>query len=69
MIKTQLHKTPLSTLAHEYVAIKKLTIIALECERETLIKLRRDGDIHDEVFHLLMDELDLEEMRVRTLRI
>ncbi len=69
IVKTQLNDMPYSTLTNEYQALKILTSSAIESERKTILKLRRSGEIHDEVFHLLSDELDLEEMRSKTLRI
>jgi hypothetical protein len=44
-------------------------LCAIENERNTLLKLRKSGEINDEVFHRLSDELDIEEMRAQTLRI
>lgn len=69
VIKTQLEETPYSTLSNDYSAVKRLTIAAIEAEREALTKLRKTGEIHDDVFHLLSQELDLEELRVKSLRI
>lgn len=37
----------------------------ISAERKELISLRQSGQIHDEVFHQLNIELDLEELRVR----
>ncbi|MBA3660214.1 MAG: Na+/H+ antiporter [Gammaproteobacteria bacterium] len=69
VIETQLSERPYSTLNNEYLGLKRLTLAAIESERKTLLKLRKSGDIHDEIFHQLSDELDLEEMRAKTLRI
>lgn len=69
VIKSQLSDTPYSTLTDEFTALKKLTMAAIESERATLLQLRKLGQIHDEVFHMLSDELDLEETRANTLRI
>lgn len=69
VIQTQLAETPYSMLTDEYVALRKLTLTALQSERETLLKLRKDGEIHDDVFRLISDELDIEELRAKTLRI
>lgn len=69
VIKTQLEETPYSSLNQEYFSLKKLMIAALESERDTLIHLRKTGEIYDEVFHKLLDELDLEEMRSKSLRL
>lgn len=68
-IKTQLEENPYSTLGDEYLIIKRLTMAAIQSEKEILIQLRRGGEIHDEVFHRLLDELDIEEMRAKSLRI
>jgi len=69
VIRTQLEETPYSMLYDDYFALKKLTIRALEAERKTLLKLRRSGEIRDEIFHNLLDELDIEEVRARSLRV
>jgi CPA1 family monovalent cation:H+ antiporter len=69
IINTQLNEKPYSTLTDEYMALKKLIFAAIESERKTLLELRKSGEIHDEVFHRLSDELDIEEMRAKTLRI
>lgn len=69
VIKTQLNEFPSSTLHNEYNALRTLTLAAIRNERETLLKLRKSGKVHNEVFHLLSDELDLEELRARTLRL
>lgn len=69
VIKTQLNQTPYSTLNDEYLALRKLMLSAIESEKRTLFELRKLGEIHDEVFHKLSDELDLEELRAKTLRI
>lgn len=68
IIKSQLDEFPSSTLNHEYNALRKLTLAAIANERETLMKLRKTGQIHNEVFHRLSDELDLEELRTKSLR-
>jgi CPA1 family monovalent cation:H+ antiporter len=69
VVKTQLNEKPYSTLTNEYLALKRLVLTAIESERRTLLELRKSGEIHDEVFHRLSDELDIEEMRTKTLRI
>ncbi len=69
VIKTQLSETPYSTLNNEYQYVKKLALAAIESERSTLLKLRKTGEIHEEVFNMLLDELDIEELRAKTLRL
>ncbi len=69
VIKTQLESAPYSTLSDEHSALTKLMYASIESERKTLITLRKTGEIRDEVFHRLSDELDIEEMRAKTLRI
>lgn len=69
VIKTHLDEFPYSTLHDENKALRKLTLAAIRSERETLLKLRKSGEIHNDVFHLLANELDLEELRAKTLRL
>lgn len=69
VINSQLTDTPYSTLNSEYMALKKLTFASIHSEREALINLRKAGEINDETFHHLLDELDFEEERARTLRL
>jgi hypothetical protein len=38
-------------------------------ERKALLDLRSHGVIHDEIFHAIGRELDLEELRLKTQRI
>ncbi|MGC1183341.1 hypothetical protein [Legionella sp.] len=68
MIKTQLCKFPHSTINEDYQNLKKLTLTAIATEKQTLLHMRKAGQIHDEVFHLLNEELSLEEIRTRNLR-
>lgn len=69
VIKTQLNPTPFSTLSDEYSALRKLMQISYEIEKKILLRLRKNGEISESVFHLLMDELDVEQIRSKTLRI
>lgn len=69
IVKTQLDQNPFSTLSDEYRNIKTLTLAAIDSEKRVLLELRKSGEIHDEIFHLLFDELDREEMRAQTLRL
>ncbi len=69
VIRTQLDESPYSVLSEEYLALKKLTLAAIEAEKLTLLNLRKKGEIHDEVFHALLDELAIEETRAKSLRV
>ncbi len=69
VIKTQMDPSPYSLLQEDYMAYKKLVQIGIETERKVLFKLRKSGDIHDQVFWNLMAELDIEELRSNTLRV
>jgi CPA1 family monovalent cation:H+ antiporter len=69
VVSTQISDTPFSTLTDEYTALRKLLQMSFSIERKILLNLRKQGDISDHVFHLLLDELDFEEMRAKTLRI
>jgi Na+/H+ antiporter len=69
VVKTQLESAPYSSLNQDYFEIKKLTIASIDSERETLFNLQKLSEISDDIFHILSDELDLEEMRAKSLRI
>lgn len=69
VIHSQLDENPYSMLLEEYMAYKKLMIAANETERKILNELRKSGEIHDEVFWSLSEELDIEELRAKSFRI
>lgn len=69
IIRTQLGDNPYSLLSDDYFSYKKLALAALAAERNALITLRRKGVVHDTIFHNLLNELDIEDVRVRSLRI
>ncbi|MFI4938212.1 MAG: Na+/H+ antiporter [Candidatus Berkiellales bacterium] len=69
IISTHISETPYSMLTDDYFSLKRLTLLAIKAERETLIRLRKIGEIHDEIFWRLSDELDLEEIRAKSLRL
>lgn len=68
VLHTQISDAPYSTLNTEYLALKRLTLVALQGEKQALISLRKEGELHDEIFHVLLNELDLEEVRVKSIR-
>lgn len=49
---------------HSGPGYRELRLTALGASRKRLIKLRRDGQIGDEVIHRIERELDLDEMRL-----
>lgn len=69
VIETQSNQNPYSTLPSDFFMMRKLILAAIETERATLIQLRKEGKIQDDVFRKLSDELDVEEIRAYTLRI
>lgn len=69
VIRTQFADVPYSSLPPDFFMMRKLLIVAIARERTTLLQLRKAGKIHESVFRKLTDELDLEEVRVHTLRI
>jgi monovalent cation/hydrogen antiporter len=69
VIHTQIEESPYSVLIDDYVAFKKLSQVAVRAERKTLIQLRKSGEISDDVFWSLSDELDIEEVRAKGPRI
>jgi hypothetical protein len=68
-IRSNVAETAVSTLIGEDLAIRRMTKESIEEERRVLGELRRRREIHDEVFHQLNYELDIEEMRLRTQRL
>lgn len=68
VIETHLSPQPYSLLSDDYLEYKKFSLIGLEKERETLIALRKSGEINDDVFHMLLQEVDIDEVRMRSLR-
>lgn len=68
VIQTQLNPAPYSLLQDDYLIYKKLLFAAIRAERNALMNLRRQGEIHDEIFWSLSNELDIEEVRANTLR-
>ncbi len=69
MIQTLLSENPFSKLTQEYDAYKKLNIQAIKIEREKLISMRNLSQINEDIFRKLNDELDLEVLRLKSLRI
>lgn len=69
VVQTQQADIPYSTLDLEYQASKRLLLASIESERTTLIGMRNAGEVSEEIFHMLLEELDLEEMRAKTLRV
>ncbi len=68
VIQTQADPLPYSLLQEDYMAYKRLLETAIRAEREMLMALRKSGDISDEIFWRLINELDIEEIRSNTLR-
>lgn len=69
VLESNLQELPFSKLDSVDQEIRRLTKKLLNTERSVLINLRREGSIHDEVFHLLEEELDLEDLRLKNPRI
>lgn len=69
VLESNLKELPYSTLNTIDQKIRQLTKNLINIERTLLIDLRRNGTIHDEVFHRLERELDLEDLRLKTQRI
>ena len=69
VLKTQQAETPYSTLDTSYQASKRLLLASIESERNTLITLRKSGEINEDIFQMLLEELDIEDMRAKTLRV
>jgi CPA1 family monovalent cation:H+ antiporter len=68
-IRSNVEENAVSTIQHEDIALRRMTRESIDAERTVLAELRRGGEIHDEVFHQLAYELDIEDMRLRTQRL
>ncbi|MEO5970626.1 MAG: Na+/H+ antiporter [Bdellovibrionia bacterium] len=66
---SHLRDEPFSELIQEEHEIRRLTRITLAAERAALLDLRLKGTVHEEVFHRLSEELDLEELRLKSARV
>lgn len=67
--ESNLKAEPYSELFEDDREARLLLRDMIELERGALIKLRNDGAIHDEVFHTIARELDLEDLRLGTQRL
>lgn len=66
IFENQISNTPFSTIPEDYFIYKQLLLAAIEYERTVLNKLRKSGEIHDEIFWQLSEELDIEAMRAKS---
>lgn len=69
IIETNLNPAPFSSLPKDFQSYKLLALAAIRAERDALLRLRQQGELQDEIFWVLSDELDIEEMRANTVRI
>lgn len=69
VLESNLQEFPYSTLNLTDQEIKRLTKKLLSTERKVIINLRVKGTIHDEIFHQLERELDLEDLKLKYPRI
>lgn len=68
-LEPNLHENAFSPINPEDRAFRRLLQSTITWEREVLQDLRTKAKIHDEVFHTLSYELDLEELRLLTPRL
>ena len=54
-----------SARRHHALSVRRLNQIAIATQRRALIRMRRDGEIGDDVLHKIEHELDLEEVRLQ----
>lgn len=62
-LRPNLAETPYTELNPQNDTMKSFVVELLRVERNALLRLRKEGSIHDEVFHYLSQELDFEELR------
>lgn len=65
-VRSNLEPAPFSPLVDEDQFLRKITGEALAAERKMLNQMRLNGEVHEEIFHALVQELDLEELRLKT---
>jgi len=68
-LESNLSDAAYSPLFDEDAKMRRLLREVIRHERQTLVLERDSGHIHNDVFHQLFRELDLEEMRLRTPRL
>jgi len=68
-IETSLEPAAFSSLLGEEIIQRRLLREMIDAERKALVDLRTHDKIHDEVFHLINRELDVEDLRLKTQRI
>jgi CPA1 family monovalent cation:H+ antiporter len=54
-----------SNRRHHVLSVRRLSRLAVAAQRRALIKMRREGEIGDDVLHRIEHELDLEEVRLQ----
>ena len=54
-----------SDTRHHVLSVRRLTQLMIATQRRTLVGMRREGHIGDDVLHKIEHELDLEESRLR----
>ncbi len=68
-LESNLSNTAFSPLYVEDTQKRRLLREIISAERRAILRLRDDNTIHNEVFHQLTRELDLEDLRLRTQRL
>jgi len=68
-LQANLSNSAFSPLFDEDAQRRRLLRAVIHEERQALVGLRDDGKIHNDVMHLVMRELDLEELRLWTQRL
>lgn len=68
-LRSNLSPQAFSPMIAEDQQLRRLLRDLIKWERGAIEDLRRGGEIHDEIFHALARELDLEELRLRSQRL
>lgn len=69
VIESQLGSNPHTKLPDNFYFERRLILKAINAEREILLDLRRKGELQEDIFRRLMEELDYEELRSTSLRL
>lgn len=68
-LRSNLKDEGFSGLFSEEQTLRRVTREMIQVERDAIRRLRRQNQIHDEIFHLISRELDIEDLRLRSTRV
>ena len=67
--RSNLQPAGFSMIHTEELDLRRVSRETVDAERSALDRLRKDGKIHDEIFHAISEELNFEELRLKSPRL